>query len=141
MNILDFKDEGLELPPGDKLELVFACQRELAEKYHKIEEENAGHSLPRYDQVDINSYQGQARIKDFAWRVTEEIAEAMLTLKNRPWKQTSQVTDEDHYREEMIDAFHFFIELLIMSGFTADSLAKYYLMKHSVNQFRIKSQY
>jgi len=140
LNILDTLDK-IELPKGDKLEMIFQRQRELAEKYHAIEEKNAGHSLPRYDSVNIDSYEGQTRLKDFAWRTVEEIAEAMLALKLRPWKQSGQITDLDHYREELVDAVHFFVELLIMSGFDADSVAKLYLAKHEVNQFRIRSAY
>ena len=138
MNIKDFED--VQLPHGDKLELIFKRQKELAEKYHSIEEENAGRPLPTCP-VNINSYRGQERLKDFAWRITEEIAEAMLCLKMRPWKITPQVTDKDHYYEEIIDAFHFFIELLIMSGLDAEKVTKLYLAKNEVNLWRQKSKY
>jgi hypothetical protein len=139
MNILDFKD--VVLPEGDLLKLIFEKQKQLADKYHSIEEKNAGHIIPKIDEVDINSYMGQVRLKDFAWRITEEVAEAMLTLKLRPWKQTPQLTDIDHYVEELIDALHFFVELLMLSGLNAEQVAKLYLMKEQVNEFRIRSKY
>lgn len=128
------------IPEGDMLETIFKRQQELIDKYHPIEEENAGHSLP-HAPVDINTHAGQARLKDFAWRVTEELGEAMNCLKNKPWKQSHMITDEIHYREELADAFHFMIELFVLSGFDATSLTAMYLDKNAVNQFRIRSNY
>lgn len=139
MNINDFKD--VKLPEGDLLKLIFDRQKELAEKYHEIESRNEGREVPKIGELDINSYAGQRRLKDFAWRVTEEIAEAMLTLKLRPWKSTPQLTDIDHYVEELIDALHFFVELLMLSGLDAEMTAKLYLQKNEVNKFRQRSNY
>jgi len=123
------------------LKLIFEKQRALAERYHDIESKNEGREVVKIGELDINSYAGQRRLKDFAWRVTEEIAEAMLTLKLRPWKQTPQLTDVDHYVEELIDALHFFVELLLLSGLNAEQVAKLYLMKNEVNKFRQRSNY
>jgi len=139
MNINDVKEEDVQFE-GDMLEAIFERQRELMRKYHKIEKNNG---LLQTDKVpvDINSATGQARLKDFAWRVTEELGEAMNTLKNKPWKVTQMPTDERHYLEEIADAFHFFIELCILSGFDAKSLTEIYLKKSRVNQFRQRSFY
>jgi hypothetical protein len=139
MNIKDF--ESISLPDGDLLKLIFQKQKELAEKYHDIESKNEGREVPRIGNLDINSYAGQRRLKDFAWRITEEIAECMLSLKLRAWKQTPQITDVDHYQEELIDALHFFVELLLLSGLDAEMTAKLYLQKHEVNKFRQRSNY
>lgn len=137
MNVNDAEKEQIK---GDKLDAIFVRQKELMEKYHNIEKEKG---LLQTDlvPVDINSHLGQARLKDFAWRITEELGEAMNCLKNKPWKQTQMETDRTHYEEEIIDAFHFFIELCILSGFDADSLAEMYLRKSQVNKFRQRSNY
>lgn len=100
MNIKDTKN--ISLPEGDMLENLYKFQKVLMEKYHKIEKEN-GLLLDESVPVDINSYRGQARIKDFLWRVTEELGEAMTA------------TSEDHAKEEIADTLHFFLELLILS--------------------------
>ena len=138
VNIKDYPE--VEVPEGDKLELLFARQRELMEKYEPIERANG--LLQTSDvPVKLDSYQGQARLKDFAWRITEELGEAMNCLKMKPWKQTPQVTDREHYLEELVDAAHFFFELLILSGFTPAELVFRYLQKWNVNKFRQRSQY
>jgi hypothetical protein len=137
MNVNDAKKENVQ---GDKLDAIFQRQKELMEKYHVIEEEN-GLLQTKLCPVNIDSQHGQQRLKDFAWRITEELGEAMNCLKNKPWKQTHMETDTVHYEEEIVDAFHFFIELCILSGFDADSLTDMYLKKSQVNQFRQRSQY
>lgn len=91
--------------------------------------------------LDINSVIVQYRIKDFMWRITEELGEAANCLKNKPWKNTHMLVDETHFLEEIVDAMHFFIELLIMIGFTPQTAAMMYLDKNSVNKFRIGSNY
>ena len=137
MNIEDIKEVPI---PKDKLEAIFARQEELMRKYNKIEAKN---DLLQTDKipVDIHSHTGQARLKDFAWRITEEFGEAMNCLKNKPWKVTQMETDVVHYLEEIVDAFHFFIELCILSGLNAEDLFRFYFKKSEVNKFRQRSDY
>lgn len=139
MNTEDFETPELS-ECEDMLDLIFQRQRELMQKYESIEEKNFPHMYKDIP-VDINSREGQARLKDFAWRITEELGEAMNTLKNKPWKQTHVITNEKHYLEEIGDAFHFFIELCILSGLDAKGLFDIYFRKSEVNHFRIRSNY
>ena len=112
MNVEDFE---VEVPEGDMLETIFTRQRELMNKYHPIEEGIVERKLPSakgllgaHDgALDINDRQAQLRFKDFAWRITEELTEATLALGE---------DNENHYLEELIDALHFSVELLIMCG-------------------------
>lgn len=138
MNTKDVK--GPEAVSGCRLKLIFDHQRELMEKYHEIEKRN-GLLQTEEVPVDLDDSRGQARLKDFAWRVTEELGEAMNCLKNKPWKQTHILTDTDHYEEEISDAFHFFIELCLLSGIDENRLYELYFKKNQVNQFRQQSQY
>lgn len=137
MNVNDAKEEKVD---GDLLRAIFDRQKSLMEKYHVIEK---GNGLLQTEDcpVNLNDAKGQARLKDFAWRITEEIGEAMNCLKNKPWKQTQIETDVAHYQEELIDGLHFYVELLILSGFDADSAAQMYFKKSQVNQFRQRSKY
>lgn len=139
MNIHDVQD--VQVSEGeDMLVSIFAKQRELMRKYEEIEQKNG---LLTTSDVPVNLHDrfGQQRLKDFAWRVTEEIGEAMNCLKNKPWKQTHMQTDEAHYKEELIDALHFFVELLILSGFTPHDVYNFYFKKNEVNKFRQESKY
>ncbi len=140
MNIHDFKAPKVENTVEDKLDLIFQKQRELMVKYEEIEMKNGLLQTPMVP-VDLHDNAGQARLKDFAWRITEELGEAMQCLKNKPWKQTHMLTDVDHYKEELADAFHFFVELCILSGIEAEDLFDLYFRKNQVNKFRQRSQY
>ena len=61
---------------GDKLVAIFNRQKELMTKYHDIEERSG--LLQTSDcPVNLDDKKGQARLKDFAWRITEEVGEAI----------------------------------------------------------------
>lgn len=129
MNVDDFE---VTLPEGDKLLLIFNHQRDLMEKYHYIEEMNVGHKVPSAPYghglegpgktwkwlhaggLDINDRAAQLRLKDFAWRITEEITEATEALEEK---------NRIHYLEELIDALHFSVELLCLCGISPYEIA------------------
>jgi hypothetical protein len=119
----------------DKLDEVFARQKELMETFHAIEE--ARGLLPDPDvPVDLTTHEGQAVLRSYAWYITEELGEAMNLLKNRPWKQKTYPVEVYKFYEELADAFHFFVELCILSGLSADDLYLLYIGKANVNQTR-----
>lgn len=102
MNIHNF--ESPTNYPENMLEDIFNKQRELAHKYHPIEKSN-GFRVGDGLVVNLHDKFGQHRIKDFSWRVTEELMEAL-----EAWYDD----DEDHCQEEVADALHFFVELAII---------------------------
>jgi dUTPase len=131
---VNVKDFDIPIPEGDMLETIFNHQRDLIDKYHSIEEGIVGHKIPSHGSfesveisdgefrprwahagaLDINDRASQLRMKDFAWRITEELTEATLALGEE---------DETHYLEELIDALHFSVELLTMCGIEPPLLA------------------
>ena len=110
MNITHAKHEDIT---GDKLEAIFNRQRELMDKYHHIEK-RSGLMQTEDCPVDLNDKRGQARIKDFSWRVMEEVGEALDALRQN---------DMEHYVEELIDGLHFLTELTILSGIDINKLS------------------
>ena len=112
MNINDFKN--LELQSGDRLNNIFVRQAELMEKYHKIEDKNGLLQTPDIP-VNLHDSKGQARLKDFAWRVTEELGEALEAIRIHP-------DIPEHYNEELADGLHFLTEMTILSGMVPDIL-------------------
>lgn len=144
MNITDVKFVGHlqqnKEESEDLLDMIFRKQMYLMEKYHEIEKKN-GCLITADVPVDLHSHVGQHRLKDFAWRITEELGEAMNCLKNKPWKVTPMATDIQHYKEEISDAFHFYVELCILSGIGPRELFELYMKKSEVNQFRQRSGY
>ena len=137
MNVSDVDKQEIV---GDKLEAIFARQRELMERYHKIEAEN-GLLLTDQVPVDLDSYKGQARLRDFIYRTTAELFESGECLKLKAWVQTPLATDRQHFYEEIADALHFMIEFCILAGLDAQSLTDYYFRKSKVNIFRQGSNY
>ena len=101
MNINHAVEEKIE---GDLLKAIFDRQKSLMGKYHDIELKSG--LLQTEDcPVNLDDKRGQARIKDFSWRVTEELGEALDAKANK-----------DHYQEELIDGLHFLTELTILAG-------------------------
>lgn len=104
MNITHAVDEEIT---GDKLRAIFARQKELMEKYHDIEAKS-GLMQTEDCPVNLDDKRGQARIKDFSWRITEELGEAIDALES---------DDHDHFKEELVDGLHFLTEMTILTGF------------------------
>mgnify|MGYP003575868748 CR=1 FL=1 len=115
MNIHDVGK--VEYPTTCWLTAIFQRQRELMEKYHPIEKANG---LLQTEMFPLNLHDRfcQQRIKDFCWRVTEEIAEASECFKELDFYTEDWATSDklDHYREELMDALHFLTELSILIG-------------------------
>lgn len=94
----------MEEVTGDKLQAIFTRQKSLMDKYHDIEL-RSGLLQTEDCPVNLDDKRGQARIKDFSWRVTEELGEALDAKATK-----------DHYQEELIDGLHFLTELTILAG-------------------------
>jgi dimeric dUTPase (all-alpha-NTP-PPase superfamily) len=86
------------------------------DRYHVVEQENLGRVLPDPHKIDLDAQEDQLRLKEYSWRVTEELAEATECVP------CDGKLDELHFLEEMIDALHFSVELFIMSGLTVNDI-------------------
>lgn len=115
MNITDI-DNTKEIP-DNIWEAIWEKQLALVEKYKDIE----GMPTILADiKTNIQTAKGQVVIKDFAWRVTEELTEAdeaknLFTLSGKKEWVGSEL--KLHYTEEVTDALHFFVELAIIAGY------------------------
>lgn len=109
MNITHAVHEEIE---GNVSKAIFDRQKELMAKYHDIELKS-GLMQTEDCPVNLNDKKGQARLKDFAWRVTEELGEALDAYDN---------DDTVHFKEELVDGLHFLTEMAILAGFDYDEL-------------------
>lgn len=134
-------EDALPVGGGDMLATMFAGQEQLLEKYEDIERRNMAHVVTQANRGALDDRVVQMRIKDLAYRTVEELSEATNCLKNKPWKNTFVATDVDHFKEELADALHFFLELIMTAGISAEELFSLYFRKHHVNQFRQESNY
>lgn len=101
MNINDFQAD--EYNKETWLDNIFAKQTSVMHKYAEIEK------MPAWP-LNVNTREAQKWFKDFLWRTTEEIAESYEAFLGG---------DQTHTIEELADALHFFVELLILAGFDA----------------------
>lgn len=108
MNVDDIKKPEVK---GDRLIAIFERQKELIQKYHEIEKKSCiGYGLLT-GPFNINEQRSQELCKNFAWRITEELAETLECTE-----------DSNHAKEEAVDALHFLVELLILVGITPKDL-------------------
>ena len=98
MNIEDFK------PKIYSLEGIFAKQLAIKFQYEPKAE-------AIFLSFDIDVYEDQEVFKQYCWRIVEELMEA---LEDR--------TNENHFKEEVIDGFNFLIELYLLYGWGPEDL-------------------
>lgn len=72
--------------------------------------------------------------------ITDEIMEVLRETPWKPWKK-QQVFDKDKYKEELVDTFHFFMNLCLAGGMNADELFMRYNRKNAINHLRKKKGY
>lgn len=82
------------------------------------------------------------RLEDhMLWSVAYHINVGRNFLKNKPWKQTQELTDVTRYDEQLVLGFIKYLGYLSAVGFTAESLYVLFFKKHMVNRFRQNSNY
>lgn len=75
------------------------------------------------------------------WSVAYHINISRNFLKNKPWKQTQELTDVTRYAEQVVLGFIKYLGYLAAVGFTPESLYVLFYKKHRVNEFRQTSGY
>lgn len=93
--------------------------------------------------TDLAAKKGQQFLKDIRNHLMEELFEAGQHLKNAKSHRATDIpeVDREAYKEELVDALHLFLELVIASGITQQELVEAYLKKGDVNERRILSGY
>lgn len=122
MNVNDVESPA---PTKERLAKIFQKQRELHNKYGPIEARSGvGLALIKnLEKFDIDDIRCQYVLKDYAWRVTEELSEATDSL---PYDTDIIFLDQTHYLEELSDALHFMVELCLIAEINiVDKFEKY----------------
>lgn len=93
--------------------------------------------------VDPTVKSNQMLIKDLALRGVEEMFEAIQHLKNSKVHRQTDVPDfdRDAFLEETVDAFNYFLSMLVLLGITSDELTEAYRSKHDKILRRIHEGY
>lgn len=82
---------------------------------------------------ELNNPLVQAKLRESAGYMIEELYEAINHLKNKPWKKSFRDTDEQKFKEEVADAWHFFLEFHIFAGLSPEEIFRQYFMKTLIN--------
>lgn len=122
MNITHGKKEKTN---KESLRAIFDRQKELMEKYHDIEFKS-GLMQTEDCPVNLDDKRGQARIKDFSWRITEEVGEALDAITNESGESALL-----HFHEELVDGLHFLTEMTILTGY---DLPEYTTLKDLIEE-------
>ena len=122
MNITHAKKETTN---KESLRAIFDRQKELMEKYHDIEF-RSGLMQTEDCPVNLDDKRGQARIKDFSWRITEEVGEALDAITNESGESALL-----HFHEELVDGLHFLTEMTILTGY---DLPEYTTLKDLIEE-------
>lgn len=122
MNITHAKKEKTN---KESLRAIFDRQKELMEKYHDIEFKS-GLMQTEDCPVNLDDKRGQARIKDFSWRITEEVGEALDAIENESGESALL-----HFHEELVDGLHFLTEMTILTGY---DLPEYTTLKDLIEE-------
>lgn len=94
--------------------------------------------IPAFNKVCMKSHSLEDHM---LWSVAYHINISRNFLKNKPWKQTQELTDVTRYDEQLVLGFIKYMGYLAAVGFTAESLYNLFYKKHRVNLFRQTSGY
>lgn len=88
--------------------------------------------------IDVRHLTGDERaayLRDMTLALTDELHEALQESGWKPW-QTSRHLNADAYGMELVDAFHFLVNLWLAIGWTADDVERAYFEKAQKNARR-----
>lgn len=110
----------------------------LAQMFHHQREMQISHFG-----ADPQELQGEDRkrfVTAMAYSVVNEIVEATNEIAWKPWAATDKL-HRDAYIEEIIDAWHFMINMLLVANVSPEEFHMAYFMKAQVNKERQESGY
>lgn len=101
--------------------------------------------LAKQEELQIKAYGGSPAlldgeeriqfIKDMILALEDELHEALGEVGWKPWA-TSRHIHPAAFKGELVDAFHFFMNLMLVVGMDTDELYRLYMAKREKNQAR-----
>jgi len=93
--------------------------------------------------IDLSNKKDQQHVRDMALRGVEEMFEALQHLKNWKPHRDTEIHDfnRDEFLEEVVDAFNYFLSVLVLTGVDSDELYQAYCKKDDVNHRRLDVGY
>lgn len=113
----------------DRLELMYEMQKELQARF------NDGRTIAEFGEEEHI-----AELMPNAFSMMAELFEAFKEVGWKPWA-TSRHFNRPAFKSEMIDAFHFFMNMMLHADMTPDELYAGYVQKNQENHHRIDEGY
>lgn len=104
--------------------------QEALDAQHKLQVESFGN--------DPKTLTGDQKVEWIRWNVLaleDELHEALQEVGWKPWAKSKHV-NRDAYVSELVDAFHFLMNLMLVVDCSADEFLDKYFEKRKVNQKR-----
>lgn len=113
----------------DRLGLMLEMQRDLQLGY------NNGKRVE-----DFTDTERMAEIRDNTLSMLSEVFEALAETGWKPWAKSNHI-NRDAFHGEIVDAWHFLMNLMLHTGMTADDLYAGYVRKNQINRARQANGY
>lgn len=122
----------------DKLVQMFEMQESYMRLLAKIRSD-----FPQEWPIEPSVKANQLEMRDLIFNSMGELFEMIQELKNSKKHRQTEVKDmdRDKFLEEAVDAFKFFLEVMILVGVTPDEFFGAYVKKDQTNIERIKRGY
>lgn len=118
----------------DKLDEIFELRRRFIREIDG--EEGVG-------PLDLSTKAVQRHLRDLSLNGVEEIFEGVRHFKNwKPHRKTEIASfDKDEFLEEWVDAFNFFLSVMVKSGVTAEEFYSAFRRKDEIIHERLRNGY
>jgi hypothetical protein len=122
----------------DKLEQIF----KLRNSFMLLLQEKFPDSYPEWP-VDLSTKKAQITCRETALKGVEEMFEALQHLKNwKPHRKTEMPEiNREEFLEEIVDAFNYFLSLIILIGVDVDEFYSSFLKKDKIIRDRLDKGY
>ena len=93
--------------------------------------------------LDISKKSSQIQLRETALKGVEEMFEALQHLKNwKPHRKTEMPEiNREEFLEEIVDAFNYFLSLIILIGVDVDEFYSAFLKKDEIIRGRLNEGY
>ena len=123
----------------DKLDIIFNYR----EEFMRLIRDKFPDSYPESWPIDLTKKESQKLLRQTALNGVEEMFEALGHLKNWKPHRSSDMPDidQEEFLEEIVDAFNYFVTLLVLCGVDNDKFFKAFLKKHEIIKKRLEDGY
>lgn len=122
----------------DRLDELFLMQEAFMKRLS-----NRDATFPQQWPIDMTQKSSQTFVRDLVWKAQHELAEGVVELKNAKEHRVSDVKGFNSvaFVEEIVDAFKYMQEVLIVMGITPEMFVEAYKKKDKIVNDRIDSSY